>query len=124
MIDLFRFSRSVRHAFEGVRLVFKAEQNFRLQCFIGVLALVFSYAFDISRSEWIVILLLIPSVLVLELINSVLERIADTFTPRIHPIVRDLKDIMAGAVLIASVFSAIVGVTIFLPRILPLFVSS
>ncbi|MBI2551000.1 diacylglycerol kinase family protein [Candidatus Uhrbacteria bacterium] len=123
MINFPKFVRSVRHALHGVAIVFRGEQNFRIQCFVGVLAFIFSFLLELSRAERIVILLLIPSVLVLELINSTLERIADTFKSRIHPIVGELKDIMAGAVLIASVAAAIIGLNIFLPRLWGLFVS-
>jgi undecaprenol kinase len=72
---------------------------------------------ELRAEEWIVILLLVGSVLALEMINSIFERIVDTFKPRIHPAVRDIKDIMAATVLVASLIAAIIGLTIFIPEI-------
>jgi len=50
-------------------------------------------------------------------VNSIFERISDAFKPRLHPIVKEVKDMMAGAVLLASIFSVIVGVLIFYPYV-------
>lgn len=118
MIDPVRFWKSVIHALRGVSVVFRSEQSFRLQVYLGVFVLVFAGLFQVNTFEWIMLVLLIGSVLILELINSILERIVDSFKPRIHPIVRDIKDMMAGAVLIASLISAAVGVVIFYPHLL------
>lgn len=63
--------------------------------------------------------LVIVIVLVLELINSAMERFVDVISPRLHSQAEDVKDVMAGAVLIASVGAAIIGVLIFLPYFYP-----
>lgn len=117
MIELNRFRKSLKHAIRGVKVVFVSEQSFRIQLFIGVLVLCLGVIFQVRPFEWIVLLLLVGSVLSLELINSVFERMVDSFKPRIHPIVRDIKDIMAGTVFIASLIAAFVGITIFYPYI-------
>ncbi len=121
MIDPRRFKKSIKHAFLGVRLVFKSEQNFRIQVITAVTVLVLATLFHVTTFEYIILLLLIVSVLSLEMINSVFERIVDSFKPRIHPIVKEIKDIMAGTVLIASLVSALIGMTIFCPYIYALF---
>jgi len=100
--------------------VFVSEQNFRIQVYAALLVVVLAMGLGVKTYEWIVLVLLIGLVLSLELINSVFERIVDSFKPRIHPVVKDIKDIMAGAVLLASLFAAIVGVMIFLPHVLEL----
>ncbi|PJE76704.1 diacylglycerol kinase [Candidatus Uhrbacteria bacterium CG10_big_fil_rev_8_21_14_0_10_48_16] len=120
MIHLGRMGKSFRHATRGVAVVFRSEQSFRIQVFISVWVLFFGYLFQVKMFEWILLVLLIGSVLTLELINSIFERIVDSFKPRIHPIVKDIKDIMAGAVLIASIISAIVGLMIFYPHLFEL----
>jgi diacylglycerol kinase len=56
-------------------------------------------------------------VLVLELMNSIFERMVDILKPRIHHYVEDIKDIMAGTVLVASLGSALIGLLIFWPYI-------
>ena len=121
MISPKRFYRSIKHALRGARLVFKSEQNFRIQVFAAVLAILFSILFQISPNQFIVVLLLISAILSLEMINSIFERIVDTFKPRIHPAVRDIKDIMAAAVLVTSIAAAVIGFTIFWPHFSALF---
>lgn len=120
MIHVGRFFKSFKHALRGVSVVFATEQSFRIQVYIAFLVLVFGFFFRVRIYEWIVLVLLTGSVLTLELINSIMERIADSFKPRIHPIVKDIKDIMAGAVLIVSVIAAAIGITIFYPHFVEL----
>src|SRR3989338_3406336 len=120
MIELHRLIKSFSHALRGVCVVFKTEQSFRIQTGIAFLVLLLALFFHIQAFEWIILLLLVGSVLTLELINSIFERIVDSFKPRIHPMVKDIKDIMAGAVLIVSVIAAVVGITIFYPHLVDL----
>ena len=120
MIELNRLVKSFSHALRGVRVVFKTEQSFRIQISVAFLVLLLALFFQIEAFEWIILLLLVGSVLILELINSIFERIVDTFKPRIHPVVKDIKDIMAGAVLLGSLISLFIGLTIFFPHVLEL----
>lgn len=115
MISPRRFRKSMKHALKGVRLVFKTEQSFRIQVVAGIGVIVFAGYLGVQVYEWIILLVLIGAVLSLELINSVFERIADAFKPRIHPMVKEMKDIMAGTVLIGSVLAAVIGFLIFWP---------
>jgi len=112
-----RLKNSFAHALRGVRVVFHNEQSFRLQSFAAVVIVLLAIWFRVSVFEWIVLLLLIGLVLTLELINSVFERIVDTFKPRIHPIVRDIKDIMAATVLLMSLVALVIGAMIFSLRL-------
>lgn len=111
------FLSSLKNAIRGIFVVFRAERNFRVQLIIGVLVLCASVFFQVKVWEFILLILLVSSVLVLELFNSVIERIADGFKPRLLPIVRDIKDLMAGAVLVVAVTSLIIGLIIFVPYI-------
>ena len=77
--------------------------------------------FPLSMWERVALLLLITAVLVLELINSVFERISDGLKPRLHPMVKDIKDIMAGAVFLSSLVAAIIGILIFWPYLQALY---
>lgn len=117
MIKLKLFARSISHAVRGITVVFHGEQSFRIQLMAALVVVALAAWFSVKWFEWVVLLLLIGFVLSLELINSIFERIVDTFKPRIHPVVRDIKDMMAAAVLIASVFSLVIGLTIFWPYI-------
>ncbi len=96
-------------------MAWKSEQSFRVQVFAALIVLLLIWWFTVPLWQAIALLLLIILVLTLELINSILERFVDVFKPRIHPMVQEIKDLMAGAVLIASVGALIVGLLIFLP---------
>ena len=82
---------------------------------MGVLVLLLAAFFGVRIYEWILLILLIGAVWTLELVNSIIERLADAFKPRLHSYVKDVKDIMAAAVLIASLIAGAVGITIFYP---------
>lgn len=121
MIKWKNLKKSFGYAMNGLHTVIKTEQSFRLQLFATFCVVVFGIVFRVSREEMIVLLLLIVSVLTLEIINSVLERVLDAFKPRLHPIVKEAKDMMAAAVLIVSLFALVIGLLIFYPYIQLLF---
>lgn len=107
--------KSFRHAFHGVVIVLHEEQNFRIQLVCAVLVFVLAYTFRVRPIEGAVLALVIGCVLVLELINSVVERLIDVVKPRVHPYIAELKDIAAGAVLVAACTAVIVALYIFVP---------
>ncbi|NQV11725.1 diacylglycerol kinase family protein [Candidatus Uhrbacteria bacterium] len=111
------FFSSLRHALRGIGVVLKSERNFRVQLIVGVLVLCTAVFFEVRVWEFILLILLVSSVLVLELFNSVIERMADGLKPRLQPIVRDIKDLMAGAVLVVAMTSVVIGIIIFGPYI-------
>ncbi|OGM00207.1 hypothetical protein A2501_01555 [Candidatus Uhrbacteria bacterium RIFOXYC12_FULL_57_11] len=123
MIRFSEFFASIQHAIRGVVVVFRHEQSFRIQVGAGVCAIALGIVFHVPRSQLLIMFVMIAAVLSLEMVNSVFERIIDNFKPRIHPIVRDVKDAMAGAVLIVSIISALVGVVIFWPYVAALVVT-
>ena len=107
--------KRLRYAFRGLIHVFQTESSFRWQILAAFLVLVLMNVYALANWQRIILLLLISSVLVLEVINSVLERLVDSFKPRVHPVVAEVKDMMAGAVLVSSLTSAIVGFMILWP---------
>lgn len=117
------FTASLKHAMRGIWVVFRSERNFRIQTAMTVLILCAGFILGVRLWEYILLILLCASVLVLELFNSVIERIADGLKPRLQPIVRDIKDLMAGAVLLVATTAAVVGVLIFLPYIVELWIA-
>ncbi len=117
MFSASTFFRSLRHAAHGVAGVARQEQSFRIQLAVGALVVAGMLILDLSALERAFLVLAITLVLVLELVNSIFERVADLMKPRIHHYVADIKDIMAGSVLIASIGSAIIGLLIFWPHL-------
>lgn len=110
------FLRSLRHACRGLGDVFWAEQSFRLQTGITLVAIALSILFHLEWWEFLLVFLLCGAVMVLEIVNSILERLADAVHPRLSPMVREVKDMMAGAVLLTSLFALITGIIIFYPH--------
>jgi diacylglycerol kinase len=120
MVDLQKLRKSFSYAAKGMLLVAREEQNFRIQMLIGVAVVVLMFLFGLRTPEKALLILAIVLVLVLELMNSIFERLVDIMKPRIHHYVEDIKDIMAGTVLVASIGSVLIGVLIFWPYVLEL----
>lgn len=112
--------KSLRYAWNGMRYVFIHEQNFRLQTYVAFVVLACSFLFGLSRSEVLAVVFLILLVLILELLNSALEKFADILKPRLDLQIGVVKDIMAAMVLLASLGSACIGLVIFWPHIVEL----
>lgn len=115
---MMRFFRSLQHAMRGLHVAFVSGRNLRIQLVVSVLVLVFSILFVAKTWELILLLLLCAAVMTLELFNSVVERMADGMNPRLKPMIRDIKDMMAAAVLFVSGVAVIVGLIIFVPYVL------
>lgn len=117
MFDLKKTARSFRFALSGLERVYREEQNFRIQLAVAALVIVAMFALQVSSGEKAALTLAMVLVLVLELTNSIFERVVDLLKPRVHSHVREVKDVMAGAVLVASCGAVLVGLTIFWPYV-------
>jgi len=109
------FIDSFNYASRGIRYAWKTEQNFRTETFIAILVIIMMLVFPLRPIQQVLLGLLIIWVLTLELINTVLERIADIVRPKAHPYIKITKDLMAGAVLISAAGAAVIGIIIFYP---------
>ena len=118
MHRLIRFKKSFLHALRGLRYVIVHEKNFQNEVIIGFLVVIAMIYFRVTRGEAIVLFLVIAEVLVMELFNTVVERVVDILKPRVHPYARLIKDLMAASVLLASVLALIIGLIIFVPYII------
>ena len=117
MFDLNRLRRSMSYAWKGIRIVFREEHSFRVQTAVAAIVLVAMFVMDLRTPEKALLTLAVVFVLVLELMNSIFERMVDMMKPRIHHYVEDIKDIMAGSVLVASLGALLIGVSIFWPYV-------
>lgn len=109
---------SFKYAFEGLVSALKEEPNLKIHLLIAFFVLGLSLFLQISKQDWINIILLIGLVLSLELTNTAIEAVVDAFIDKEHPGAKLAKDISAGAVLIAAITSAIVGLFIFIPYLI------
>jgi len=114
-IDFHLLKRSFSDAKKGLTYSLRYEQNFRIGAIIGLIVLFFAFYFPLTIGQRITIILLIALFLILELLNSVLERTIDLFKPRIDPGVEIIKQMMSGIILLVVVFSVLVGLIIFIP---------
>lgn len=112
------FIDSVKNCLDGINYVLANEKNFVREIILGIIAVLFSYFFNISRIEWIIVILLINFVLIMELLNTALERVVDLYTTKYNAIAKIVKDVASASVFLMSLFSAIIGALIFLPKII------
>lgn len=113
-----RYRESFRYAYWGVKTAFKEERNMRTHVLAGLFVLGISLFLDLSRNEWLWMLLVSYLVFVMELINTVVENVVDLVTEEYHPIAKKVKDMAAAVVLVTASFAAVIGVLILLPKIL------
>lgn len=112
-----QFFQSLRHASRGIVEIYRTELNFRLQTFAGLFVMLFIIIFQVRPKDIAVLLLMIALVLILELVNTALEHFVDLVKPRIHLHARSVKDLMAAAVLLASLFSLAIGIIVMWPYV-------
>lgn len=105
-----KLTSSFKDALKGIRHVFHHEQNFRIHTFISALLIVFGFIGGWDSWKWAIAILAIMIVLSLEVINSVIEYTWNHLEPNHHPVVGTIKDVMAGAVLLASIGAGILGI--------------
>lgn len=106
---------SFRYAFDGIMAALQQEPNLKFHFLAAILVILLSFFLKLSRQDWIIIIILIGLVIAVELTNTAIESVVDHFTQNNHPGAKLAKDISAGAVLVAALTAAIVGIMIFLP---------
>jgi diacylglycerol kinase (ATP) len=109
---------SFRNAWKGIQSGFKTELHFRFHVFAAFIAIASALFFNITRIEWMIVLLCIAAVLSSELLNTAVERICDRITKDLDPLIGNAKDLAAGSVLIISAAALIIGAIIFVPYII------
>lgn len=106
---------SFKCAFSGIYTALKEEPNLKFHLLAALVVIFTSWILQISTIDWIIILFLIGFVISLELTNTAIEAVVDAFTDKEHPGAKLAKDISAGAVLVAALTSAVIGIIVFLP---------
>jgi diacylglycerol kinase len=110
--------KSFDFAFNGLKILLREEHNARIHV-VGLLcALLAGLIFKIALLEWLAIILVSGLVFTTEIINSSLEKIADFVSPERHSSIKKIKDLSAAGVLVSAFTALIIGLIIFLPKIL------
>ena len=111
------FLRSFVYAAEGIQHCFTKDRNVIIHCIAAIAVTIAGFVFGISRTEWMIICLNIGIVIGFEMLNTSIEKICNLVHPQHHPFVKIIKDVVAGAVLIAAIVAAVCCAIIFIPKI-------
>ena len=112
-----KFLKASFFAIQGIKQFFSGDRNGKIQLVIGATAVALGFTVSITSAQWLAVLFCIGLVISLEMINSAIERYCDLVTTDYHPGIKLIKDVAAGAVLVASITSLVVGLIIFIPAL-------
>ena len=112
---------SFKNALNGIKSAYATEYHMVIHCYFAVAVIICAALFQISYVEWLICFILIGLVLAFELINTAIESIVNMITTEYNVYAKMAKDTSAGAVLVVSIASAIIGLIIFVPKFFELF---
>jgi len=115
-----KLKQSLKNAFWGLKIAL-GQHSFLLMILITLLVLFLAWFLKISFLEWLIVILLIGLILSLEVFNTVLEKLLDFIEPNHSPRVKEIKDLIAAAVLVICLISLVLGLIIFLPKLIIFF---
>ena len=110
--------RSIRCALAGIRVMILSQHNAWIHAAATVVVVMVSLVFQLTKTEWCWIVLAIISVWTAEALNTAFEFLTDVASPQFHPLAAKAKDVAAGAVLIAALGSAVIGILVLGPHVL------
>lgn len=110
------FPESFKDAYQGILTAIKSERNFRVHICMMVYVIIFSVIGKVTAEDFRNFLICFGAVFSSELINTAIEKLCDEVTEERKESIRNIKDISAGAVLVAALFSAVLGLSVFLSR--------
>lgn len=116
--SLKRLFKSFTYACDGLKYAFRYEQNLTVHILVSIFVVFLGIYFQISTMEWILLLFLIGLVIGAELINTAIEATIDFVSKEIHPLAKIAKDTAAAAVMVFAIMAVLVGLLLFLPKIL------
>ena len=109
---------SLDFALTGIFTAFQEERNMRKHAVTSLLVVLAGFVFQVSKIEWLFLLLSIFLVIAFEILNSAIENVVDLASHyHFSMLAKEAKDMAAGAVLVVSLFAAVTGLIIFIPRI-------
>ena len=107
--------KSFRYAFAGIAVLIKTQHNARIHLIATTLVIGGGLFFQINYIEWCLIILAIMAVWISEALNTAIEFLCDIASPTAHPLIKQSKDLAAGAVLISAAGAMIIGLIVFMP---------
>lgn len=113
-----RLDKSFKYAFKGIKTVVLYEKNMHIHVIAAIIVIIMGLKFSISTGEWITCFILFALVFSSEIFNTAIEKCVDYISEDKNQLAAAIKDMSAGAVLVNAIVSAIVGLIIFLPKII------
>ena len=112
------------YAFNGIKYAFKNSRNFKIQLLFALFSLILGSILQLDKSNYLILLVTIFSVLTLEILNTSIESLVDLVVKKkFSNLAKIAKDCSAGAVLLASINSVIIGLCLFIPKVRLLFLN-
>lgn len=112
-----KWLRSFGYAFAGIFLLLRTQQNAWIHACLSVMVVMAGWLFQVTAIEWIMLIFAITIVWVAEALNTAIELLCDFVSPEHQKLIGKTKDVAAGAVLLAAIGAATVGLNIFLPHL-------
>jgi len=116
-----KFINSFSYPIKGLKYAYRNEQNLAVDVGIALFVILAGIIFKINIYEWAILFLTIGLVIACELINTAIEAVVDLVTEEYHPLAKVAKDTSAAAVFIFAIVAVLVGIIIFLPKLISLF---
>ena len=116
-----KFLLSFTYPIKGLRYAYRNEQNLAVDVGVALLVTIAGFIFKLNLGEWSILALTIGLVISCELINTAIEAVVDLVTEDYHPLAKVAKDTAAAAVFVFAIVAIIVGLIIFLPKVIALF---
>lgn len=113
--SLVKRAKSFAHAGRGLWVFINTTHNAWVHVTVLIVVILLGITFGITKVEWVMLVLGAGFVLAAEAFNTAIEIDMNLTSPDYHPYARDTKDVAAGAVLIAAITAAIVGLVVFVP---------
>jgi len=113
-----RLIKSFGYALSGIAYTTKTQLNFKIHLLAVAVVILLGWFLKLTTSEWLWIVSAIGLVLVTELVNTAIELLVDLVSPDFNPQAGKVKDIAAGAVLIAAAIAVVTGAIIFIPKLI------
>jgi len=115
-----KFLKSFSYAFAGIWSGVRTQRNMKIHVAVALLVILLGAIVSLTRTEWLILIVVICAVLSLELVNTAIEAAVDLVGPEYQPLAKLAKDTAAGAVLIMAIGAAVIGLIIFLPKLISL----
>ena len=114
-MNLLKVIRSFGPALKGMKTAVVSENNFHIHLIAAVAVIGLGYYFKVQRSDWLWLTAAIGLVFITEYLNTAIEKLTDLVSPQFDERAGKVKDIAAGAVLMAALIAVVIGMLVFFP---------